>query len=241
MKALQPHHYKPGQSGNPQGFPRSRREQLETIERLAREASPEMIEILQEMARHSEDDRVRTMAATKLLEFLPKVKEDSAGEGSFAAKLEKMSPRELREWLIGECEDISRIEVPEGFILSPEDSARHEVVRAALAKAVHGIAVIGGRLVDRDALDRLRDADLDAETIARNPLGLKRYAANKPSPVSEIPHPVGQQAPNTDRLSHTCMTCGGSFEAKRSDAKFCSVKCQVAAHRASRASASDKR
>ena len=211
-KAIEPYRWKPGQSGNPQGFPRSRREQLETIERLAREASPEMIEILQEMARHSEDDRVRTMAATKLLEFLPKVKEDSAGEGSFAAKLEKMSPRELREWLIGECEDISRIEVPEGFILSPEDSARHEVVRAALVMAVHGIAAIDGRLVDCDAFEAA-------------PQGTD----------------VGQQAPNTDRLSHTCMTCGGSFEAKRSDAKFCSVKCQVAAHRASRASASDKR
>jgi hypothetical protein len=86
LKALELYRPKPGQSGNPLGFPRSRREQLEAIERLAREASPEMIEVLQKMARHSEDDRVRTMAATKLLEFLPKVKEDSAGEGSFVVE-----------------------------------------------------------------------------------------------------------------------------------------------------------
>jgi hypothetical protein len=180
LKALQPYHYKPGQSGNPQGLPRGRREQLEMIERLAREASPEMIEILQEMARHSEDDRVRTMAATKLLEFLPKVKEDSAGEGSFAAKLEKMSPRELREWLIGECEDISRIEVPEGFILSPEDSARHAVVRAALVKAVHGIAAIDGRLVDCDAFE----AAPQEEDGTR---GYPRHPQQPPVPLAECP------------------------------------------------------
>ena len=155
LTALELYRPKPGQSGNPQGFPRSRREQLETIERLAREASPEMIEILQEMARNSEDDRVRTMAATKLLEFVPKLKEDS-GEG-LGAKFEKMSPRELREWLIQDCKDISQIEVPEGYVLSPEDNARHSVVRAALAMAVHGIGVLSGQLVDDDAAERHED------------------------------------------------------------------------------------
>jgi hypothetical protein len=34
------------------------------------------------------------------------------------------------------------------------------------------------------------------------------------------------------QLSHTCAFCGGLFEAKRRDAKFCSTRCQVAAHRA---------
>jgi hypothetical protein len=155
------------------------------IERLAREASPEMIEVLQNMARHSEDDRVRTMAATKLLEFLPKVKEDSAGEGSFAAKLEKMSPRELREWLIGQCEDISRIEVPEGFILSPEDSARHAVVLAALTMAVHGIAALDGRLVDLDALE---------EDGTR---GYPRHRQQPPGPLAECPT-AGPLNPRSD-------------------------------------------
>jgi hypothetical protein len=34
------------------------------------------------------------------------------------------------------------------------------------------------------------------------------------------------------QLSHTCITCGTSFEAKRRDAQYCSTRCQVAAYRA---------
>ena len=38
--------------------------------------------------------------------------------------------------------------------------------------------------------------------------------------------------PTPGQLSHTCTLCGASFAAKRRDAKFCSTRCQVAAHRA---------
>jgi hypothetical protein len=153
---------------------------LEAIERLAREASPEMVAILQEMARHSEDDRVRTMAATKLLEFLPKPKEESADERSFAAKLEKMAPWELREWLVGQCKEISAIQVPDGYVLSPEDEMRHGVVVAALAQAVHGIAAINGRLVDRDAFE----AAAQEEDGTR---GYPRHRQQPPGALAECP------------------------------------------------------
>jgi hypothetical protein len=141
---LEPYKFRPGQSGNPAGFPKGRREQLEMIEQLAREASPEMIAILQELARHSEDDRVRTMAASKVLEYLPKRKEYDPGEAE-RSPWHGMSADQLREKLIGLVKDISKIEVPPDFEPSPEDLERHEVVRAATAMAVYGVRAIDGR------------------------------------------------------------------------------------------------
>jgi hypothetical protein len=36
------------------------------------------------------------------------------------------------------------------------------------------------------------------------------------------------------KLSHTCQQCGHGFAAKRADARFCSTRCQVVAHRCAR-------
>ena len=44
VQALEPYQFAPGRSGNPAGFPRARREQLEACERAAREHSAEAIE-----------------------------------------------------------------------------------------------------------------------------------------------------------------------------------------------------
>lgn len=38
--------------------------------------------------------------------------------------------------------------------------------------------------------------------------------------------------PTTSGAETTCIECGEAFNAKRADAKFCSAKCRVAAHRA---------
>jgi len=51
-KALERYKFQPGQSGNPTGFPKGRREQIEACERLARERSPEAIEVMTELMRH---------------------------------------------------------------------------------------------------------------------------------------------------------------------------------------------
>jgi hypothetical protein len=59
---LQPYQFKPGQSGNPSGFSRSRREQLEACEQAARAHTEEAIATLVELMRHSEDGRVRVVA-----------------------------------------------------------------------------------------------------------------------------------------------------------------------------------
>jgi hypothetical protein len=52
----------------PGGFPKGRRAQLEACEAAAREHSSEAIETLVTLMRHSLDDRVRLLAADKLLE-----------------------------------------------------------------------------------------------------------------------------------------------------------------------------
>jgi len=104
---LVPFQYRLGESGNPQGFPRSRREQLELIEAAARAASPEMIEILKSMARHSADERVRVMAAKTVLEFVPRQKEYDLDEEErreseqwrrLSAEAQVAKLRELIEW-----------------------------------------------------------------------------------------------------------------------------------------------
>jgi hypothetical protein len=64
-----------GTVGEPGGFSAGRREQLELVERLVREAAPEAIATLRNLTRNSEDERVRALAAAKLLEFLPRRKE----------------------------------------------------------------------------------------------------------------------------------------------------------------------
>jgi hypothetical protein len=160
---LEPYKFRPGQSGNPAGFPKSRREQIEACERLARERSPEAIEIMTQLMRHSDDDRVRLLAADKLnerglgraREFVPEEEMSS---------WHNMSADQLRAKLIDEIEDISKIEVPRDFVPDVEDLERHEVVRAALVMALNGIQVIGGRLVDVDAFRA-------AAAAKRNPNG----------------------------------------------------------------------
>jgi hypothetical protein len=152
-KALVPHQFRPGESGNPAGFPHGRREQLEMIEQLARQAAPEAIGILQAMARHSEDDRVRTMAATKLLEFLPKPKEPEAdggwasprwGPGWRPAWCRNWTSEQLREWLIDKMREWSQIqvpEVPEGFVPTEADRERYALFRFEFVQLVTGIHV----------------------------------------------------------------------------------------------------
>jgi hypothetical protein len=117
--ALVPYRYQPGQSGNAAGFPRSRREQIEACERLARERSPEAIETMTELMRNSEDDRVRLLAADKLNERgLGRSREFASNEVG-ASAWHDMSADELRAKLIGMVEDISKIEVPAGFVILP--------------------------------------------------------------------------------------------------------------------------
>ena len=67
-KALAPYRFEPGHSGNPEGLPQSRREQMEVCERAALPTVPEAIVTLSELMRHSLDDRVRTRCAEILLE-----------------------------------------------------------------------------------------------------------------------------------------------------------------------------
>jgi hypothetical protein len=51
--------------------------------------------------------------------------------------------------------------------------------------------------------------------------------------VSETVEEVLPPTPKDYPLQQaTCAVCGASFEARRSDAQFCSGKCRVAAHRA---------
>jgi hypothetical protein len=153
--ALVPYRYQPGQSGNAAGFPRSRREQIEACERLARERSPEAIETMTELMRNSEDDRVRLLAADKLNERgLGRSREFASNEVG-ASAWHDMSADELRAKLIGMVEDISKIEVPAGFVCTEEDLERHRVVRAALVMAFNGMGVSDdGQLVDYDAFRR---------------------------------------------------------------------------------------
>src|SRR5215469_13578056 len=68
-RALVPFRFKPGQSGNPEGLPRSRREQLATLAAAALEMSPEMLAIAADLARHSPDDRVKTRCAELVLAY----------------------------------------------------------------------------------------------------------------------------------------------------------------------------
>lgn len=65
---LRPYRFEPGQSGNPAGFPKGRREQLEACEAAARAHTEEAIAVLVELMRHGADERVRVVAADKLLE-----------------------------------------------------------------------------------------------------------------------------------------------------------------------------
>jgi hypothetical protein len=65
------------------------------------------------------------------------------------------------------------------------------VVRAALAKAVHGIAAIDGRLVDCDAWER--DRLRDAETVVQQTV---TEEASVRTPVTE---PVTEPLSNAER------------------------------------------
>src|SRR5215831_13093533 len=67
-RALVPYRWKPGQSGNPEGFPRSRREQMAACDEAALAVVPAAIVTLTELMQNSEDDRVKTRCAELLLE-----------------------------------------------------------------------------------------------------------------------------------------------------------------------------
>jgi hypothetical protein len=100
VQALQPYKFEPGRSGNPAGLPKARREQLEACEAAARAHTEEAIATLVELMRHSSDERVRVVAAEKLLErgygrprdYDP---EKDAGREGLAARLEAARQRLL--------------------------------------------------------------------------------------------------------------------------------------------------
>jgi hypothetical protein len=154
-----------------------------------------------------------------------------------------MSPRELREWLIGECAEISQIEVPEGYVLSPEDEMRHGVVVAALTMAINGIACFDGRLVDQDALERDREGDdrrgarrkqgaegaIDVGSPGTSTAPSEEPRGSEGGQFEVTPSSVTLSDPVTP--SAKCETCGTMFARKRSTARYCSTNCRVAAHR----------
>ena len=159
-KALEPYKFQPGQSGNPAGFPKGRREQIEACERLARERSPEAIEVMTELMRYSEDDRVRLVAAEKIGERgLGKAREFVPDED--ASTRHDVTAKQLREQLIKLIENDSEIEVPPGFVPAPDDDARHAAVWCVLVMFANQVHMTDdGRLIDmklfRDSVNAKR-------------------------------------------------------------------------------------
>lgn len=88
-RALVPYQFQAGQSGNPAGSSKSRREQIAACDQAALERTPEALATLTELMRNSLDDRVRTRAAEIIIERgLGKVRE--------APPLEAEEPKNLR-------------------------------------------------------------------------------------------------------------------------------------------------
>jgi hypothetical protein len=89
--ALAPYRFQPGQSGNPEGISRSRREQMMACEAAALEKTPEAITTLVELMRHSEGDRVRARCAEIIIErglgkpreALPSLEDENCGPRKF--------------------------------------------------------------------------------------------------------------------------------------------------------------
>ena len=159
-RALVPYQKKGKSSGNPAGFPKSRREQIEACERLARERSPEAIETLTQLMRHSDDDRVRLLAADKLAERgIGKVREFVPDEDASARH--DVTAKQLRTRLIEILKTASEIEVPPDFVPSPDDDARHAADWCALVMFANQVHVTDdGRLIDmklfRDSVNAKR-------------------------------------------------------------------------------------
>ena len=95
---LVPHQFRPGRSGNPEGFGGARREQYEEIARIAISGAPEELRNLQRMARESTDERVRVMASKTFLEFVPRSVLERIAEAEFAPSSQR-SPAEIAELL----------------------------------------------------------------------------------------------------------------------------------------------